>query len=113
MSNDMHVGDVGTVIRVTVKDQDGAIYDVSGASVKEIILQKPDETAIKKDADFVTDGKDGLLKYEVVSGDLDMAGIWRVQAHIEIGTDNIKNSDVQEIHVAANLPLPPEPEAGP
>lgn len=83
----IHVGDVGTVIRLTVTEKDGTTpIDVSGASVKTFYFRKPDGTKISKPAEFNTDGVDGKLKYATVDGDIDMTGRWQVEAYVEIGT---------------------------
>jgi len=83
----IHVGDVGTVIRLTVTEQDKVTpIDVSTATVKTFYFRKPDGTKFSKPAEFNTDGVDGKLKYTTVDGDIDMARTWQVQAFVEIGT---------------------------
>ena len=82
----IHVGDVGTIFRLTVtEDDDTTAVNVSGASVKKFYFAKPDGTKVNKTAEFNTDGTDGKLKYTAVAGDIDTAGRWQVQAYVEIG----------------------------
>jgi len=82
----IHVGDVGTIIRLTVTEQDKVTpIDVSTATTKTFYFRKPDGTKINKTAVFNTDGVDGKLKYVTVEGDIDMARTWQVQAYVEIG----------------------------
>src|SRR5262245_28903947 len=81
-STDMHVGDVGTVIEVTLYEDDDLI-DLSGATVKQLRLQKPDGTVDTKTALFSTDGTDGKVRYVMQADDLDQAGDWRLQVYIE------------------------------
>ena len=61
--NEIHVGDIGTVFTLTIKDG-SSVIDLSGATTKQIILRKPDRvTSSTKTASFVTDGSDGKIKY--------------------------------------------------
>jgi hypothetical protein len=72
---------IGLVIRLTVREK-GQVSDISSATTKEMIFQRPDGTALTTSASFVTDGTDGKIYYKTVSGDLDQAGIWYVQSYI-------------------------------
>lgn len=82
----IHNGDVGTIIRLTITENDDTTaVDVSGASVKTFYFLKPDGTKINKTAVFNTDGTDGKLKYTTLAGDIDTVGRWQVQAYVEIG----------------------------
>jgi hypothetical protein len=82
----IHIGDVGTIIRLTVTEDDGTTaVNVSTATVKKFYFLKPDGTKVNKTAEFNTDGSDGKLKYTVVALDIDQAGTWQVQAYVEIG----------------------------
>ncbi len=82
----IHVGDVGTIIRLTVTENDDTTaVNVSTASVKKFYFLKPDGTKNSVTAEFNTDGVDGKLKYTAVAGDFDQAGKWWVQAYVEIG----------------------------
>jgi len=82
----IHVGDVGTIFRLTItEDDDTTAVNVSTASVKKFYFLKPDGTKLAKTAEFNTDGVDGKLKYTAIAGDIDTAGRWQVQAYVEIG----------------------------
>lgn len=81
---EIHQGNIGTVFRFEITNQDDAIVDVSGASVREIFFQKPDLTSFTKFAAFVTDGTDGQLEYTSLTGDLDAFGQWYRQVHVVI-----------------------------
>lgn len=93
MAADIRVGDVGTVLRVTVVDQDSAALDLSSASSKLIYLRKPDRTVLTKTASFYTSGTDGILTYTAVTGDWSVAGTWGIEARVVIGT-TIYNSSI-------------------
>ena len=83
---ELHVGDIGTVVRATINDTDSAgvasVFNASGALTKQLIFRKPDGTKLIKDASYTTDGIDGKIQYTTISGDLDTAGAWNVQAYI-------------------------------
>ena len=100
-ADEIHVGDIGTVFSVTVKDGT-TVVDISNASTKQILLQDPDGTTQTKTAEYETDGTDGVIKYTTVSGDLTLAGTWKIQAKVVI-TAGTWNTDVQEFKVYANL----------
>lgn len=98
---EIHVGDIGAVFLITIKDsQTNTSIDVSGATTKQIIFQKPDGTLLTKDAEFTDNGSDGQIQYQTVSGDLDVKGDWKIQAYIVIPSGswrtNINNFRVYE-----------------
>jgi hypothetical protein len=99
---EIHVGDIGTAFIVTVKDEDEAIVDVSTATTKQIIFKKSDGSVVTKTASFVTDGTDGQIKYVSVADDLDVAGLWYLQAFIDFGSTEWK-SDIRKFKVYPNL----------
>lgn len=100
-STDMHVGDIGTVIEVTLYDG-GSVVDISSATVKQFMLEKPDGTTVTKSASFTTDGTDGKLRYTTIANDLDTAGDWQLQVYVEM-TAGKWNSDVGAFTVLPNL----------
>ncbi len=84
MAGEIHVGDIGTVFRLTIKDQDGVVVDVSsatGAGEKEILFQGPGKL-VTQTAVFTTDGTDGDIEYVTVSGDISVVGEWTLQGHV-------------------------------
>lgn len=100
---EIHVADVGTIFRVTLKDQDDVVVDVSAASSKLIILKKPDGTTVSKTASFYTDGTDGIIQWTTtLITDLDQDGKWKLQAKITIASA-IHSSDIVTFDVYPNL----------
>lgn len=83
MSSEIHADDIGTQLVVTVYD-DGQIVDISGASLLNIILRKPDGTVEIKIADLYTDGLDGKMVYTAEAGDFNMSGNYKIQGKVEI-----------------------------
>lgn len=99
----IHVGDVGTIIRLTITEADGTTaVDVSGATVKTFYFLKPTGTKINKTAVFDSDGTDGKLKYTTLAGDIDTVGRWQVQAYVEIGAAKYYSSK-ETFSVHSNL----------
>ena len=101
MASEIHVGDVGTIFRVTIKDGD-SIVDVSNVDSKTIYLQKPIGATLTKTAVYYTDGTDGIIQYVTEDGDLDQAGTWQIQAKIDFGTD-VFNTNIEKFKVLRNL----------
>ena len=92
MSKEIHVGDIGTEFRITILDDDNTIVDLSSASIIEIIFLKPDGSRNVVSAELYTDGTDGIIKYNTVSGDLDQSGVYKIQAYVEVGAGNYYSS---------------------
>lgn len=90
----LRLGDVGTAIEVTITNArtDTAI-DVSTATVKQIVLCRPNGTLTYHDADFVTDGTDGKILYQLEDGDLDVVGLWTISAHWEMPDGSMWTSE--------------------
>jgi hypothetical protein len=101
MASEIHVGDIGTIFRITIKDGD-SIVDVSNVDSKIIYLQKPSGTTLQKTATFYTNGTDGIIQYVVSDGDLDEAGTWQIQAKVDFGTD-VFNTNIDKFKVLRNL----------
>lgn len=85
MATNIIKDDVGTILELTIKDQDNAIVNISGATILKIKLRKPSGSLLDKTAVLSTNGTDGKLRYTTIAGDLDQSGEWRMQAYIEIG----------------------------
>ena len=98
----VHVGDIGTALILTVRDQDGKIVDLSQVSALSMVLLKPDLTTLMKTAVLVTDGKDGQMQYVTIANDLDQPGVWRRQGIVTIGAGKWE-SDTVSFSVEANL----------
>lgn len=101
--NEIHVGDVGTTIEVTLTE-DGSIVDISTATTKEIKIKGPHGAVNTKIATFVTNGTDGKLEFVSVAGDFNRDGVWRIQAKVILNSPaGTWNSDLGEFTVFPNL----------
>lgn len=86
MASEVRKSDIGTIFRATLTDQDGTVVDISAASTKQLKFRKPDGTVLEKAATLTTDGTDGKMQYATISGDLNLAGQWKVQGYVVIGS---------------------------
>jgi hypothetical protein len=78
----LRLGDVGTVFRIRVVEDDLPV-DLQSCTVKQILLKKPDGTYLTKTASFYTNGLDGYIQYTSIDGDIDQTGIWKIQGYVE------------------------------
>ena len=81
MASEIHEGDIGTKLLVTVTD-DGSVVDISSASSLSIFIRKPNGTILTRTGVLETDGTDGKMYYITVSGDLDKAGNYTIQGQV-------------------------------
>ena len=105
MTDEVHVGDVGTVFEVTVLD--GAFttptaLDISNATERKIFLRRPSDTVISRDAAETTDGTDGKMEITSISGDIDAEGRWSIQGKIVI-PEGTFYTDIAHFVVEASL----------
>jgi len=98
--DEVHEGDIGTLFEFEIND--GAVVDVSTSTSKTIKFKKPGGSVILRQASFVTNGTDGLLKYTTVVGDIDMTGRWYVQAVITL-PGGTWSTDIEDFMVYENL----------
>ena len=81
----IHVGDVGTIFRLTIVENDGTtVVPVQTATVKKIYFKKSDGTKLSKTALFYTDGSDGIIQYTGLAGDISISGVWEMQGYVEM-----------------------------
>jgi hypothetical protein len=103
LSPTVRLGDIGTIFQATLVDaDDGSAIDVSLATTQEFIYKKPDDTKVTKTTVFASGGTDGVIRYVTVLDDLDLIGVWQLQAHI-ITPSGEWHSETDEFRVAANL----------
>lgn len=105
-SDEIHVGDIGTVFELEVKDTDlngnEVIVDISTATAMTIYFEKSDQTVLTKTAVHSTDGTDGLMRYVTIADDLDMSGGWKVQGKVTLPTGTW-STDIHKFKVYPNL----------
>jgi hypothetical protein len=102
MPAEIHVDDVGTAIRLHLVDQDGRDLNVSGASAIEVVLVSPASKRLAVQGSLSSTGLDGRIQYVTAAGDLDVAGTWRLQARVTLGSAHW-SSNVVRFQVTGNI----------
>ena len=100
-ANEIHQNDIGTAFTITIQDGTTAV-DISTATTKKIVFKKPSGTKLPYDTAFVSDGTDGKIKYNVVAGDLDEVGTYKLQSYVVI-SDGTFYTDITSFKVYRNL----------
>jgi hypothetical protein len=81
----IHVGDIGTVIRVLIPDETGAGVPLQAATGLTVILISPFGVIKERAAQLNTDGSDFKIKYATQAGDIDVPGTWEAKGRVTIG----------------------------
>ena len=103
MACEIHIGDVGTRFLFTIQDCDSTeSVDVSNASLVEIIFKKPNGDTRGVTGAYLTDGTDGKVIYDTLTGDIDEIGYWKVQGRVAFPNGQFY-SDIHKFQVFANL----------
>lgn len=100
--SELQKNNVGSIFRKTIVDQDGNVVDISSATTKNFIFNKPGGSQLVKATSFTTDGTDGKIQYASASGDLDEIGMWSYQAYIVFVSGSFY-SNVDSFKVNRNL----------
>lgn len=98
---EVHLLDIGTIFEITLYD-DTVIVDLSGATVKSILLTDANGAVVVHAADFKTDGTDGIIQYTTIADDLSSAGNWKIQGRVTLPTGTW-SSDISTFKVYTNL----------
>lgn len=98
-----HVGDIGTVFELEVRDQDGAVVDISLATGLIILFESPAGVDKVKTAVLSGSGTDGKMRYVTVAGDLDEDGRWQIQGKVTFSAAQVFYTDIQSFTVQPNL----------
>lgn len=77
---DIHVNDIGTMFKLTVKDQNSNIVTLDGSYMLAVNFLLPDGSTLSRTASLYSDGSDGIIQYITTSGDLTQPGSWKQQA---------------------------------
>lgn len=101
-TDEIHLDDIGTIFEITLYDEGAIVTQVSSATLKQIKILKPDGTLMAKTAAFKTDGSDGIIQYEAISGDLDTLGSYKIQGYVEMPCGNF-HSSIGKFKVHRNL----------
>lgn len=100
-NQEIHVNDIGTAFEVTLEDC-GTVVDLTGVISIEYNFTDPQGNNEVKSGALLTDGTDGKVVYTLQSGDLDEAGIWKLQVKVQLPTGTW-NSNIEKFRVYPNL----------
>ncbi len=95
------IDDEGTIFRITIQECVVDVLtpvDVSTQSAMSFIFKKPGNSTLTKAAPpvvFTTDGTDGKIQYTTVTGDIDEAGVWCLQAEVTLPTGIFRTSIIK------------------
>lgn len=91
-TSEIHLGDIGTVIRITLVDaNDGEVVDISAATLT-FYFKKPSGTVVTKTGSLYTDGTDGSTQYITEENFLDQKGVWNYEIKVEIGPNEWRSN---------------------
>jgi len=102
MSEQIHLGDIGTEFRVLVKDE-GVAMDLSGVSAMYMKFRTPKHVKKTETPTFVNSGVDGLIRYISVAGFLSEPGQWDLQVVVELPGGSRWHTDIVNFHVHPNI----------
>ena len=98
----IRVGDVNTALEIELLENCAAALATGGATLKNIIIARPDGTTFTRAAVFTSDGADGKIYILSEAGDLTMSGTYYIQAYLELPAWQ-GHSDIGEFEVYDNL----------
>ena len=102
MSEQIHMGDVGTSFDITVYEG-GELKDLSTAHQVTLKFRKPDNSVVSKSGTLVTDGTDGQVRYITEVDFLDSRGQWDLQVVVNYPGEPIWHSNIVHFHVHPNI----------
>lgn len=104
-TGDVQVGDVGTRYKARITDA-GVAFDVSSATVAQLIWRPPAAAAIRRDATITQDGTDWFLEYVVGVDEEDFhtrRGLWHWQGYVEFPDGQQYHTNIESYQVRGNL----------
>ena len=90
-------------LEFTVKNQDEAPVDLTGASAMVVKIRKPNFEIVPRNASFVNSGTDGKIFFVTQAGDLSEVGTYNLQALVTLG-GILYPSDILVVEVYENIP---------
>ncbi len=89
----MKQDDKGTDLIFTVKDREGNVIDLTGASSAKLYMKLNNNAVVSKDMIFL-DRPNGKVKYEMESGILTAPGKLEMEVEIAFDANNVFRCDV-------------------
>jgi hypothetical protein len=100
--SDLQVANVGSIIELTVRDQNGTPVNVSAATLK-LFLRSPLGRLLAVTPVLAGSGTDGKIRHTTSVGDLDAPGVWMAQVTVTMAGVGSFNSSVTPLPVLGNL----------
>lgn len=106
-SEQIHKDDIGTIIHVTIVDAvTGNTVDLSSMTTMKFRFEKPDGDTFERTA-VDEDVANGVIKYTTIEDDLDVAGLWKMQAEVVAsGGPTSHLSEIWNFQVYDNITYP-------
>ena len=104
MASEIHQDDIGTRFLITVKD-DGELVNISGvggSTIHQISFRKPSDTVVNRNATLQDFGISGVMFYDSIAGDLDEAGLYKLQAKVVVPSGTYY-TDIYSFKVHSNI----------
>jgi len=104
MASEIHQNDIGTRFLITVKD-DGELVNISGvggSTIHQISFRKPSDTVVNRNATLQDFGISGVMFYDSIAGDLDEAGLYKLQAKVVVPSGTYY-TDIHSFKVHSNI----------
>lgn len=105
MTCEIHQNEIGTRFYVTINHcTDTGYLNVLDANLRQFIFKKPSDTVVTKTASILNDGsaESGVVYYDFLAGDLDEAGVWKMQAKVS-NVSGTYYTDIYNFKVHPNL----------
>ena len=102
MAANLHVGDIGTAIIMTVNNQDGIPIDLSSFTNLVLIIKRSDASIVERTCIFVTNGVDGKVQYISTINDFTILGNYKFQVRCSSG-GNVWHSNILVNKVYPNV----------
>ena len=104
MASEIHQNEIGTRFLITVKD-DGNLVNISGvggSTIHQISFRKPSDAVINRNATLQDFGISGVMYYDTIAGDLDEAGLYKLQAKVVVPSGTYY-TDIHSFKVHSNI----------
>lgn len=103
MNDEVHVGDIGTVIKVRfIDDKTKLPIDISDFTLLVIKVLKPVTGLASLLAVLSGDGTDGYAEFISIADTFSLKGDWKIQGHVE-GPGYKNHTRIKEFEVFENL----------
>jgi len=100
-ANEVHIGDIGTLFKINVKDG-ASIVILTGTASRQIIFKRPDGTTVTATPNLFTDGTDGILTHVIATGTFNQEGTFKFQIQYS-NAAGMWHSDLVPFDVYPNL----------